>query len=176
VNATQSGVSVRWLAQTSEDTEAFGAWLASTRPAGEALAVVYLIGELGAGKTTLARGYLRACGVAGPVRSPTYSLLEIYDTPGLSILHADLFRVQNAAELDGIGLREWARPAFLWLVEWPERGAGHLPQPDLSVGLSAGTAGHEINVTAGTALGVRWLNALSNPALASLVEKPPPGT
>jgi tRNA threonylcarbamoyladenosine biosynthesis protein TsaE len=162
---------VRWQAQTGEDTEAFGGQLALTRPAGDALTVVYLSGELGAGKTTLARGFLRACGVRGPVRSPTYTLVEIYDTPGLSVLHVDLFRLHEEAdtapalgahsELEGLGLREWAVPGFAWLVEWPERGAGQLPPFDLSVTLRSGSSEHVINVIAGTPLGDLWLKALS---------------
>lgn len=154
---------MRWQAQTGEETEAFGGRLARARPAGDRLAVVYLSGELGAGKTTLARGFLRACGVEGPVRSPTYALLEIHETQGLSILHADLFRLREPAELAALGLREWARSGFVWLVEWPEHGAGQLPDPDLTVRLTAGESGHEINVIAGTALGESWLSALSRP-------------
>ena len=151
---------MRWQAQTGEQTEAFGGRLARTRPAGEQLGVVYLSGELGAGKTSFARGFLRACGIEGLVRSPTYALLEVHETRDLSIVHADLFRLRDPAELAALGLREWARPGFVWLVEWPERGAGHLPDPDLTVQLTAGESAHEINVIAATALGESWLQAL----------------
>ncbi|MGH8138302.1 MAG: tRNA (adenosine(37)-N6)-threonylcarbamoyltransferase complex ATPase subunit type 1 TsaE [Steroidobacteraceae bacterium] len=152
---------MRWQAQTAEDTEAFGAQLAGARPPGDAWSVVYLCGDLGAGKTTLARGFLRACGVVGPVRSPTYTLLEVYETPAISLLHLDLYRLHDPAELETLGLREWARPGYVWLVEWPERGAGRLPPPDLSVRLTAGSKGHGISVTAGSPAGEAWVRSFA---------------
>ena len=158
---------MRWLAKTADDTEAFGGRLASARPAGNALATIHLAGDLGAGKTTLARGFLRACGVSGAVRSPTYTLVEVYETPTVSVVHLDLYRLLDPAELEALGLREFALPGYLWLIEWPDRGTGRLPFPDLSVTLSGGMNGHEINVTGTSALGETWL---------SLVENKPPGT
>jgi tRNA threonylcarbamoyladenosine biosynthesis protein TsaE len=146
---------------TAEETEGFGAQLAGTRPAGDnTLCVVYLAGDLGAGKTTLARGLLRSLGVTGAVRSPTYTLVEIYELGALTALHLDLYRLSDPAELDNLGLREWARGGHLWLVEWPERGAGRLPAADLVITLSAGGAGHEIEVAATTDQGARWLERL----------------
>jgi tRNA threonylcarbamoyladenosine biosynthesis protein TsaE len=124
--------------------------------------VVYLAGDLGAGKTTLARGLLRSLGVTGAVRSPTYTLVEIYELGALTALHLDLYRLSDPAELDNLGLREWARGGHLWLVEWPERGAGRLPAADLVITLSAGDAGHEIEVAATTDQGARWLERLSS--------------
>jgi tRNA threonylcarbamoyladenosine biosynthesis protein TsaE len=151
---------MRWHAQTAEDTEAVGGRLALARSlAADSLAVIYLVGDLGAGKTTLARGFLRACGVTGPVRSPTYTLLEAYEMPAVSVLHLDLYRLLDPTELEALGVREWARPGYVWLVEWPDRGAGRLPPPDLSVTLTAGPAGHEINAIAGSALGESWLRS-----------------
>jgi tRNA threonylcarbamoyladenosine biosynthesis protein TsaE len=148
---------------TAEETEGFGARLASTRPAGDdTLCVVYLAGDLGAGKTTLTRGLLRSLGVTGAVRSPTYSRVEIYELGALTALHLDLYRLSDPAELDNLGLREWARGGHLWLVEWPERGAGRLPAADLVITLSAGDAGHEIEVAATTDQGARWLERLSS--------------
>jgi tRNA threonylcarbamoyladenosine biosynthesis protein TsaE len=153
---------MRWLAKTADDTEAFGGLLARLRPAGNALATVHLFGDLGAGKTTLARGFLRACGVSGPVRSPTYTLVELYETPTVSIVHLDLYRLLDPSELEQLGLREWASPTHVWLIEWPERGQGRLPFPDLSVTLTGGIDGHEINVNAASALGESWLSAVEN--------------
>jgi tRNA threonylcarbamoyladenosine biosynthesis protein TsaE len=158
---------MRWLAKTADDTEAFGGRLAAVRPPGNALVTIHLAGDLGAGKTTLARGFLRACGVTGPVRSPTYTLLEVYETPTVSIVHLDLYRLLDPTELEPLGLREFALPGYLWLIEWPDRGTGRLPFPDLSVTLSGGTSGHEINVTGTSALGETWV---------SLVENRRPGT
>lgn len=158
---------LHWLAATTEDTERFGERLAASRPRADVLATVYLQGDLGAGKTTFARGFLRGCGVTGPVRSPTYSLMEVHELPEISIVHLDLYRLREAAELETLGLRDWARPGHFWLIEWPDRGGGLLPPPDLSVELRGGPRGHEINVAATSELGRRWLK---------LVELQPAGT
>src|SRR5512144_1151837 len=123
---------LHWQTKTADDTEAFGARLARARPKENALATVHLSGDLGAGKTTLARGFLRAAGVTGPVRSPTYTLIEVYETPAVSVVHLDLYRLLDPSELEPLGLREWARPGYVWLIEWPERGEGRLPCPDLT--------------------------------------------
>ena len=147
---------------TAEETEGFGAQLASTRPAGDnTLCVVYLTGDLGAGKTTLTRGLLRSLGVTGAVRSPTYTLVEIYQIGALTALHLDLYRLNDAAELDNLGLREWATGGHLWLVEWPERGGDRLPAADLVIKLVAGDGRHDIEVTAGSSLGAEWLGRLA---------------
>jgi tRNA threonylcarbamoyladenosine biosynthesis protein TsaE len=124
--------------------------------------VVYLTGDLGAGKTTLTRGLLRSLGVTGAVRSPTYTLVEIYELGALTALHLDLYRLTDPDELGNLGLREWARGGHLWLIEWPERGAGRLPGADLVITLSAGDNGHDIEVTAKTDIGARWLERLSS--------------
>ena len=154
---------LRWLAKTSDDTEAFGRRLAAARPKGNALATIYLSGDLGAGKTTLARGFLRASGVNGTVRSPTYTLVEVYETPAVSVVHLDLYRLVDPSELEPLGLREWARPGHVWLVEWPDRaGEGRLPFPDLSIVLTGGINGHQINATPTTALGESWVSAVAN--------------
>ena len=125
--------------------------------------VLYLRGELGSGKTTFARGFARAAGVTGAVRSPTYTLIEPYPAAGaLTLVHLDLYRVQSPAEVESLGLREWATPRHLWLIEWPERGGGRLPAADLEVLFSAGPGGHDIEVTAASALGARWLVQLES--------------
>ena len=147
---------------TAQDTEDFGWQLACARPPDEhAFAVLYLTGELGSGKTTFARGFLRALGVAELVRSPTYTLLESYTAGGLTVLHVDLYRLNDPAELESLGLREWARPAHLWLVEWPEKGAARLPPADLTLRFSVADSGHDIDVSALSALGTRWLVQLT---------------
>lgn len=102
--------------------------------------VVYLRGELGAGKTTFARALLRALGVGERVKSPTYSLLERYTVNGHDAFHLDLYRIAEAGELEWLGLDELDSPGAIVLVEWPERGRGALPAPDLEVALEhAGT-------------------------------------
>lgn len=116
-------------------TAALGARLAQVF-APEPGGVVFLEGELGAGKTSLARGWLRALGVEGPIRSPTYTLLEPYEAAGRRLLHMDLYRLIDATELLQLGLEDAPISETLWLVEWPQRGAGYLPPPDLHVVLA----------------------------------------
>src|SRR5216110_2896147 len=153
---------MRTHAHTAQDTEDFGGRLATSRPPKDtALAVLYLSGELGAGKTTFARGFLRALGVTEEVRSPTYTLIELYCTGALTAVHVDLYRVRDAAELEALGLREWARGGHLWLIEWPERGGSRLPPADLTLTFSVSDAGHDIEVSAGSPLGKSWLASLS---------------
>lgn len=152
---------MRTHARTAADTEDLGRRLAGARPAADAaLAVLYLSGELGVGKTTFARGFLRALGVAEVVPSPTYTLLELYPAGALTVVHVDLFRVRDGAELESLGLREWARSGHVWLIEWPERGGTRLPPPDLTLAFAAGAEGHTIEVGARSALGEGWLARL----------------
>ena len=144
---------------SAQQTEDLGARLALARPAQLTFAVLYLSGELGSGKTTFARGFLRGCGVAEPVRSPTYTLLEPYAAGALCVLHLDLYRLREPAELDALGVRDYARPAHLWLIEWPERGAARLPPPDLTVEFAVAASGHDIALRAATPGGQSWLAA-----------------
>jgi tRNA threonylcarbamoyladenosine biosynthesis protein TsaE len=136
-------------------TERLGTRMAATAPVP---AVVHLRGELGAGKSTLARAWLRALGVAGAIRSPTYTLVERYPVPGGEALHLDLYRIGDAAELEFLGLDE--AEAVLWLVEWPERGGRGLPSPDLVVALSMEGAGRRAELSAGSPAGQSWLDRL----------------
>jgi tRNA threonylcarbamoyladenosine biosynthesis protein TsaE len=153
---------VRLRTHTAEETQALGRQLAAARPddAG-ALEVIYLTGDLGAGKTTFARGFLGELGVTGAVRSPTYTLLELHELAGLTVLHIDLYRLRDVSELEPLGLREWARPQSLWLIEWPERGGGRLPAPDLTLTLTVGASGHDIDVRADSDRGRAWLARLN---------------
>jgi len=148
---------------TAEATEELGGRLARLRPGPDALTVLYLEGELGAGKTTFARGFLNATGVAGAVRSPTYTLLELHELAGLTLLHVDLYRLRDAAELESLGLREWARRGFLWLIEWPERGGDRVPPPDLTLTFAVGREAHDIGVRAHSPLGEAWQARIPRP-------------
>ncbi len=139
-----------------ESTDLLGAALADTRPR---QAVVHLQGDLGAGKSTLARALLRALGVQGAIRSPTYTLVERYPLPGGEAWHLDLYRIGSAGELDFLGLDEGA--ADLWLVEWPERGAGALPPVDLVVALAIEGQGRRARLTSHSAVGNEWVQRLA---------------
>jgi len=136
-----------------EATDRFGALLAATRPA---RAIVYLHGDLGAGKSTLARALLRALGVTGAIRSPTYTLVERYPLrDGGDALHLDLYRIGDPGELEFLGLD--AADGALWLVEWPERGARALPPADLEIGLAIEGHGRAVQLVPGSAVGEAWL-------------------
>jgi tRNA threonylcarbamoyladenosine biosynthesis protein TsaE len=154
---------VRVGTQTAEETEELGKQLASARPGDQqGLAVIYLTGDLGAGKTTFARGVLHGLGETGAVRSPTYTLLELHELAGLTVLHVDLYRLQDQAELESLGLRDWARPGCLWLIEWPERAGSRLPPPDLIVTFTVGTRNHAIEAQARSPVGKKWLESLAH--------------
>ena len=154
-----------WSARSAEETEAVGAQLALTRPPRkDALTVVHLTGDLGAGKTTLARGFLRALGVEGNVHSPSYNLMDVYETRTGPVVHLDLYRMRDPSELEPLGLRDEARPGVLWLIEWPERGQGWLPPVDLVVTLAVGAGlqqgTHVIRGEGWSAYARQWLGAI----------------
>ena len=119
---------------------------------------LYLQGDLGAGKTTLARGILRALGYSGRVKSPTYTLTEIYNLPAFELYHFDLYRMTDPREWMDAGFREVANGNTVSLVEWPEKAAGLLPPPDLRILLQVRDDSREINIVAETALGKKCLN------------------
>ena len=145
-----------FLLEGADATEALGARLAQALPE---RAVAYLHGDLGAGKSTLARALLRALGVTGTIRSPTYTLVEQYPLPaGGMALHLDLYRIGDPGELEFLGLDP--AETHLWLVEWPERGQGGLPPPDLDVVLAVEGEGRRCRLRACSAVGEAWLDAL----------------
>lgn len=120
------------------DTAALGAALAR---AVTAPCVIALEGPLGAGKTTFVRGFLRACGHQGPVRSPTYTLVETYPLDDGPLHHLDLYRLADPEELEYLGVRDLAAGDALWLIEWPERGRGFLPPFDRHIAIDCETDG-----------------------------------
>jgi tRNA threonylcarbamoyladenosine biosynthesis protein TsaE len=156
---------MRTHARTPQATEDLGTQLARTRPdAVTGPVVLYLSGELGSGKTTFARGFLRGCGVTDAVRSPTYTLLEPYTAGALTVVHLDLYRLRDPGEVESLGLRDYARPGHVWLIEWPARGGTHLPVADLNLEFATAPQGHDIDVHAHSALGRAWLGTLTGQA------------
>jgi tRNA threonylcarbamoyladenosine biosynthesis protein TsaE len=146
------------IAATPEQTEAVGARLARGVPAEHSRArQLQLHGDLGAGKTTLARGFLHALGHAGVVRSPTYTLVETYVLGALTVVHADLYRLLDPAEFEGLGLRDQATAGHVWLIEWPQRAGQWLPAADVNVTLTAHPGFHRIELEACSPTGEQWL-------------------
>jgi tRNA threonylcarbamoyladenosine biosynthesis protein TsaE len=122
--------------------------------------VLYLRGELGAGKTTFARALLGALGVGLRIKSPTYSLIESYATGHLAVHHLDLYRIADPGELEWLGLADLTAGPHLLLVEWPERAARALPVPDLVVSLAHAGEKRDAVLAAGSARGADWLRRL----------------
>jgi tRNA threonylcarbamoyladenosine biosynthesis protein TsaE len=121
---------------TADDMRALGRALGNAlRTAGGGALVIGIEGELGAGKTTLVSGVLAALGVAGAIRSPTYTLIEPYEAAGLQLYHIDLYRLSSAREVEALGIRDLLDVRAVLLIEWPSRGAGALPTEDLSVSI-----------------------------------------
>src|SRR5882672_2797429 len=149
-------------------TEALGQALARALPPMGAAAsagggvVLYLRGELGAGKTTCVRSLLRTLGVTGLVRSPTYTLVETYHLATLTCVHVDLYRLQSLTEVDELGLRDLTGPGSLLMVEWPERGGAALPPADVSVSLQYAGDARQARLGARTSVGTEWLQNLGH--------------
>lgn len=122
---------------------------------------IYLRGNLGAGKTTLARGLLRALGFQGRVKSPSYALVELYTVSSLNLYHFDFFRFRDQNEWSDAGLREYFSGNGVCLVEWPEKAGDVLPPPDVDIRLSTAGAGRDALLTAHTKAGGKCLEAAS---------------
>jgi tRNA threonylcarbamoyladenosine biosynthesis protein TsaE len=130
----------------TEATEQFGAELYHSLPS---KCVVFLHGDLGAGKTTLVRGYFRAAGFTGTVKSPTYNLVEEYHIAGQKIYHFDLYRITDPEELEWIGIDDYFNQDSVCFVEWPDKGEGVLPKPDTVITLTIKDAGRMAKICDG---------------------------
>lgn len=116
--------------------------------------IIYLQGELGAGKTTLVRGLLQGFGHQGKVKSPTYALVEPYEQLSLPIYHFDLYRLDDPESLEMIGLRDYLSPNSICVFEWPNKGVGFIPKPDLTFALECKSKGREAIIVPGSELGI----------------------
>lgn len=122
--------------------------------------VIFLYGNLGAGKTTFARGFLRGLHHEGKVKSPTYTLVEIYHVKQATLYHFDFYRLQDAHELEYMGIQDYFTSQAICLIEWPEKGGKILPRPDLSCYIKPHQAGREMTMQAHSPIGrdiLKWL-------------------
>lgn len=146
----------QFLADENE-TGLLGARMASVLCPG---LVFYLSGDLGAGKTALVRAILRGLGYQGKVKSPTYTLVELYVVSSLHLYHFDLYRFADPDEWEDSGFREYFNSATVCFVEWPEKAAGLLPCADVAVRLSFRNGGRDVELEAATEAGRQCLNRL----------------
>lgn len=134
--------------------------LDSAEPGGR----IHLRGDLGAGKTSFARAFLRACGITGRIKSPSYALLESYNLSNLNFYHLDFYRFSDSREWVDAGFRDILHPEAVVLIEWPEQAGTLLPAPDLDINLEYEDNGRHASLTAHSDKGKLWLTILALPA------------
>ncbi|MBV4476311.1 tRNA (adenosine(37)-N6)-threonylcarbamoyltransferase complex ATPase subunit type 1 TsaE [Pseudomonas sp. B2M1-30] len=123
--------------------------------------LIFLEGNLGMGKTTLSRGIIRGLGHVGAVKSPTFTLVEPYEIGDVRAFHFDLYRLVDPEELEFLGIRDYFEDDALCLIEWPDKGAGFLPKPDLTITISPQDSGRSLNILSQGSRGEAWCAALA---------------
>ena len=123
--------------------------------------LIFLEGNLGMGKTTLSRGIIRGLGHVGAVKSPTFTLVEPYEIGDIRAFHFDLYRLVDPEELEFLGIRDYFDDDALCLIEWPDKGAGFLPKPDLTITISPQDSGRSLNILSQGSRGEAWCAALA---------------
>ena len=129
-------------------------------PGAQAGGRIHLQGDLGAGKTSLVRAFLRQCGVSGRIKSPSYALLESYEVSNLYLYHLDFYRFSDPTEWLDVGFRDLLNNRAIVLIEWPERAGDYLGHPDLLIHLFYADHGRRATLSAYTVKGLRWIDAL----------------
>ena len=123
--------------------------------------LIFLEGNLGMGKTTLSRGIIRGLGHVGAVKSPTFTLVEPYEIGDVRAFHFDLYRLVDPEELEFLGIRDYFEDDALCLIEWPDKGAGFLPKPDLTITISPQDSGRSLKILSQGSRGDAWCAALA---------------
>ncbi|MAS81682.1 MAG: tRNA (adenosine(37)-N6)-threonylcarbamoyltransferase complex ATPase subunit type 1 TsaE [Legionellales bacterium] len=143
--------------ENESETIYLGAIMANILTGGE---LVYLQGELGAGKTTFVRGLLNALGYLGNVKSPTYTLVEPYLIAGIDVYHFDLYRINDPGELEAMGIRDYCDGKSICLFEWAEKGASVLRKSDITLLFSYHSLGREVEIKSNSIIGKKILEFL----------------